>query len=569
MVETTATRAEPMPATCLVAAPDARRVVSPRASWLLWGRPATGLERAVSDAGSVEDAIAGLASVAQDATAVRLGHDGTVDALRSVTATRDLYTLETADRFVVADSFRNALAELPVGDRRPAHNAVVDHLLFRHPPEPETYVAGIRALEHGTHLHRDPDGTQTVEVVDRLDARGARGGPPVDALDAALAEGLDGLADATTMLSGGVDSTLVHTYLDEAPSLLMAIDSPEFDFEVEYAREARDVLGVDGETVTVHEDAFLEALEASVDALGFPSHYNQTVLTDATFRRTDESTYVNAEGADSLYGLAGVKGARVAAWLSPAFAVPGGERLWRAGPGRAFPAARVLPDHVRRLHRDPADPGSFAQRLPFFTDPDLVGRITDPETVRERYARSLRYVTERVHRDAGRRGFAAQVELAHLLGYFRHNTVDQWRQLGYVHGHELVAPFKTRRVVDAALSMPAERRYVEGLASIRSRSAKYVPKRLLKRRLPGYPVYREKGAGSLPVERYVESGPLSDAFERYDPPAFVPDALRAAHVESFGPVTWNLLTWAVWRDRVLQNPAVERVAGTEEHVVER
>jgi hypothetical protein len=34
------------------------------------------------------------------------------------------------------------------------------------------------------------------------------------------------------------------------------------------------------------------------------------------------------------------------------------------------------------------------------------------------------------------------------------------------------------------------------------------------------------------------------------------------HVDSFGPVTWNLITYAVWRDRVLRNPDLEPVPAT-------
>lgn len=555
-----------MHVTCLVAAPDTRRVETDSGTWILWGEPAESLARAVTGVDSAADAVDRLVDVAQDAVAVRLGADGDVDAFRSVTATHDLYTVARGNRLLIADAFRNALAELPVEERRPAPNAVTDHLLFRHPPEPDTYVEGIRALEHGTWLHRDADGGQTVEIVDRLDARPSHGDRTgVTMLDEALSDVLDDQSSVANMLSGGVDSTLVHTYLDGEPSMLMTIDSPEFEHEEDYATRAHDLLGVDGETVALQENDFLGMLEASVDALGYPSHYNQTVLTDAAFRRTGTTTYVNAEGADALYGLNGVKAARIAAWLAPAFDIPGGKSLWRAGPGRALTGARRLPDYARWLDHDPVEPDSFAHRLPFFTDADLVGRMTDPVTVRNRHARSLEYVTERIKRDSDHGRFATQVELGQLQSLFRHNTVDQWRQLGYVHGQNLHAPFKHRRVVDAALSLPAETRYVQGISSLGSLSTKHVPKRLLADRLPDYPVYQKKGGGSLPIERYVESGPLADVFERYDPPAFVPDGLVADHVESFGPVTWNLVTWVVWRDRVLRNPSLERIPGTDEH----
>ena len=111
-------------------------------------------------------------------------------------------------------------------------------------------------------------------------------------------------------------------------------------------------------------------------------------------------------------------------------------------------------------------------------------------------------------------------------------------------------------------SIPADRRYVQGLSGLGSLDAKYLLKRLLARRLPSYPTGRKKGSGALPLERYFDDGPLADVFDRYEPPSVVPEEMLSDHVDSFGPVTWNLITYAVWRDRVLRNPDIEAVGAT-------
>jgi asparagine synthase (glutamine-hydrolysing) len=282
------------------------------------------------------------------------------------------------------------------------------------------------------------------------------------------------------------------------------------------------------------------------------------VLTDAAFRATDDAVYVNGEGADALFGLHGVKGARVADALAPLLSPLGASSLCKRAVGRVSPRTATLASVADWLDRPLADPESFAQRHPFFTDSSVVAAMTDESTVAARVRKQHDYVAARVERSPDGR-FAEQVEFGQLLSYFRHNTVAQWRQLGFAHGHRLVTPFTTRRLASCALSVPAEARYVGGAGSF---TPKHLLKSLLGRRLPSYPVRQPKGSGSLPVGRYFESGPLADVFDRYEPPAFVPDSLYSDHVERFGPVTWNLITFAVWRDRVLDDPDLSRMAGT-------
>ena len=45
---------------------------------------------------------------------------------------------------------------------------------------------------------------------------------------------------------------------------------------------------------------------------------------------------------------------------------------------------------------------------------------------------------------------------------------------------------------------------------------------------------------------------LADAFGRHDPPTVAPERVPSDHVESFGPVARNLITYAVRRGRVLR-----------------
>ena len=549
----------------LISSDEATRVETDTGTWILDGVRVDDLETCVREAAAPSDVKCDLPQITEDAVAVNVAPDGkNVRAFRSVTSTRDLYYLWGSDgSAVLTDHFRNAVAELDVEDREVTESAVADHLLFRGPIEPDTYLSRVSALEHGTwlewNLDADERSREQVDVLstdERLTPTEA-----VGRIDRTLACALNERCDEETsvMLSGGVDSTLLQTYLRDRPACILGIDAAEFAFEMEYAEEAKELLDVSAREVTLQESDLLAHLERSMDALGFPSHYAQTVLTDALLREDTETKYVNGEGADALFGRNGTKGCRIAAWF---------DTLLRTGVPRALApdgegVVNSLSDTADRLHRPVTDPHSFAQQFAFYTDFDLAGEMVGTDLVADRTAAQATYLRERIaDRPEGR--FGQQIEFGHLLSFLRHNTVNQWRQLGYVHGKQFSAPFKTRTMAENALAVPAAKRYVQGARGVRDLRQKYLLKNLLDFRLLGYDTDREKGSGALPLARYFDEGPLADVFERYDPPAFVPDGLHAAHVESFGPLTWNLLTYAVWRDRILENPAVERVEGTRE-----
>jgi asparagine synthase (glutamine-hydrolysing) len=539
--------------------PDALTVETTAGTWLVAGLAPSALRAAVE---AVDDGSAvrrRLESVAEDAVAVG-AVDGRLCAYRSVTATRSLYRCRTPNGTVVlTDHFRTALARLPVDGRSVPDRTVADHLLFRTPIEPDTYVAEIETVPRGAWLDWTDDGP-TVDQRGRLDVEPVLTADAAvdaidDALEAVLAAGSRN--DQTVMFSGGVDSTLLGTYLD-APTVSMAVDSPELAFERRYVRDTRELLAADGHrTVALDETRFLTWLEGSMDRLGFPSHFSQTALTHALFAADDGRRYVNGEGADALFGLTGSKGARIAALLRPLLART--PRPLAAGvPGAAGRRLAELHDLARRFDRPTADRGGFAQRFAFFTDPDVVARMVGDGLVDRRFRAQRAFVADRVATtDAG--PATAHLELGHLLSFFQHNTVAQWRQLAHAHGASLLAPFKTGRMARCALSVPADRRYVRDSFAVGLPTPKYLLKRLLSRRCPRYPTDRKKGSGALPVRRYFEEGTLANVFDRYDPPAVVPERMRSDHVESFGPVTWNLITYAVWRDRVLRNPDLDPV----------
>jgi|GEM_PF-662914 len=540
--------------------------------WVVSGVDPDRLASLVDDAPSVAAVRESIDDVAEDAVVVHVAMDeagpAAVDAYRSVVSNRNCYHCRAGDgTLVLTDQYRNAISQVPAADRTVAETAVADHLLFRAPVAPTTYLDEIRALEHGTWVHWDlASGRRKQARVGTLagdrDVGADRPAALGETLDAVLGRGSDGPSAVTNMLSGGVDSTLAGTYLDDAPAVVIESDAPELAFECQYASEAVALLDVDARTVPLREADYLDQLATSMERLGFPSHYSATAAMDAVFGTDDGRRYVNGEGADALFGLTGAKGFRAAARFDDLVPRPVATALTSL-PGSLGEYAVTFARQAERARRRPAHPRSFAQQFAFFTDPAVVADFVGEDAVRERARRQFEYVVDRVDGLADD-PWDAQLELGHLLSFFAHNTVTQWRQLAYAHGKSLFAPFNTRSVATLSQSIPASERYADDSLLPHRSTTKHVPKRLLDRRLPAYDTDKPKGGGVFPRERFFESGCLQDVFDRYEPPSFVPDSMYEDHVESWGPLTWNLVTWAIWRDHVLENDDLGVLDGTTE-----
>lgn len=550
--------------------PRARVVETDDGPWFVSALDTGSLAGLVRDAASVEDVRRAVGTVAQNATLVHVATDGelaeSVHAYRSPAASRELYYFTDDGTTVVTDHFRTALSALAVDDRTPSRQTIADHLLFRAPIAPGSFVDEVRSVGHGSWLVWDDDGRREPGPPDRLrvDFETPRGRAE-DAIDGALAESVATMDEGeddrlVNLLSGGVDSTLLHTYLDDSTTAMSAgIDSPEYAFEMEYADDAADLLGAQYDRTIVSEDDVLEQLEGGIEALGSPSYAFPTILVEAALREGDVGTYTMAVGADALFGMGDVRTARITAWLAPLLSLPMVDRAADRAPTPVGSPLETLLSQLDRLQRDPADTRSFPQQAVTYTNPSLAGSLLGEELVERRCRRLLEYVRSRVPDAGGDGPFAGPAELAHLVSFYAHRIGSRYRQLAVAHGNPLITPFETERMMRCSLSIPVERRYVEGVRSLPDPTPKYLLKSLLEERLPEYDTGREKGAGILPFQRYREEGALRDVFEKYDPPGFLPNPEL---LDDSGRQAWNVITYAIWRDRVVENPDLDAVEGT-------
>lgn len=562
----------PGPLRLLVADPGARTIETDIGTWVVAGADTPRLVWCLRTASSIDEVRAELPSVAEDAIAINVAHDSgrTVHAFRSIAGGHRLYWTERPNgELVLADHFRNALATVPVAERTVPAETVADHLLFRAPVGATGFVESVDGLEQGEwRTWNLDDGTSTSELVDSLSP--SKETPASEAPDAIESTMLDLVetdafaGNPVNLYSGGVDSTLTQTFLRGSPMLNVGLDSPEYEYEIEYARDGARHFREPLRRRTVEEADVLAQLEAGIDATGSPSCPFQMLMMNQAFEAYSDRRYVMAVGADSIFGNVPVRGPRYADWLSPLLGTRLTWGLTRLTPDTVSGFIEWLTELDEQLDRSPADPRSYAHQYATYTNPEYTARLFDESLVADRIQAQTEYVTERVPDDATKSRFARQAEARHMNLVFGHRVGARWRQLAMAHGNTLTNPFETKSMIETSLSVPAERRFVPGKRRCHNLSTKYLLKRLLRRRLPGYPVGQPKGAGILPYRRYRESGPLESVFETYDLPSFISDDQREAVLSQGGRQSWNLLTYAVWRDRVLENEHLSTLQGTEE-----
>jgi asparagine synthetase B (glutamine-hydrolysing) len=455
---------------------------------------------------------------------------------------------------IIGDHIRNLLARLTPAERLPDERILTEHYLFRVVIGASTYSATVTKLKPAELLVIDlGSGTVETEVFDRIDpaSEPRRRDAYVDLVDAKLAEVTGGIDDgAGLMFSGGVDSTLLMTYLrGRVDPVTFVPDTAEFGVETGYARTAANLLGVRSTELPMPEAEFVSMVETATDTAGIPCFDDATPYIARTIREAPQELMIAGQGADSAFGMS-LKLARFASWfrwpvLRPAVS-------WASGwmPGHLGYRMRQVAPMAAGLSKAPLDPAGWAGTAMIFGDTSLFRRVADPALITDILTSQLEDVTDRLATpiDPGRT-FLSHVELAQwMIVLYGPMTVERLIATGS--GKRVVAPYCSAAILEALATIPLEDRYVRRL------SAKWILKDLLERRLPAYPVNQRKRATALPQARFFEDGPLTGIWERYDVPEIFAGSLRDELVASSSPTAWNAFTYAVWEQRIARNPTL-------------
>lgn len=286
------------------------------------------------------------------------------------------------------------------GDLRP--EAIDEFLVYRFIPSPGTPYKNAWKLPPGHLCRLSLEHLPETPRFERFATRFASASLPSSrgewaealraGLDAAVRRQLMSDVPVGSLLSGGVDSTVLTRMMRDAlpePPAAFAIgfrDRPELD-ELGAARRAAEALGVPLTEVPVVEDEFLAEWPRQVANMGEPIADSSALLIGLlcrTVRRTHK-VVLTGQGADEpLGGYPRHVGERFYGWLRHA----AGVLDWI--PERALSSDRVA--RLRRLAQEPDEAQRFAETLAVFGPEEavrLTGHDISPTTLADPVRRWL------------------------------------------------------------------------------------------------------------------------------------------------------------------------------------
>ncbi len=529
-----AKREQPRP--CVRAfSPDAHRIESLHGTWILWlpwGHSPSGAVSLLKTRGNPHDLAKRLCSVYPEITGTLTPREATCASLafRSLSSGFELFCLRDAeDRPVLTDFYRDAVSLLPRGERRLGLSGIADYLLSLCPIDHQTYVPAITRVPNGA-LWEWPFGeaAPTRLVVESLaDLLGEEPHPSVEeALDRAM-EPLRGNPGLALLFSGGVDSSLLASYLGPLTEALVALAPPaELWSEREIARQGAQLLGLSRtREIPFSDERFIENMTETVRHAGIPVPFpNYQGLFQESMFRTEHAAYCTGDMADSLFGYRDVESGHDE------------PDVWEEMKDRLFPEGGLL--------RELGTMGLFSGGRAAL---ELVGPDVVSGRLRDRHA----YLLDRTgNLNRLPPSFDLKAEWGHIafvLGqpYWRHH----YRQQAIALGKSLLCPYAQRDILRAAWALPIGDRSPAGAP------LKLVLRNILKARVPGFPVNIPKGGNGVPRTRYCTTGPLAEFFEeRPIPSALSPEVLpilKNPVWETSGAIL-NLATLSVWEASCLK-----------------
>jgi asparagine synthase (glutamine-hydrolysing) len=386
-------------------------------------------------------------------------------------------------------------------DPRPEPRALLDYLTLQYVPPPRTGFEGIRKLAPGERLVYE-GGRARVERYWQLDFSKVDNGSEEEAL-----ERLDSLLGQATrerlvadvplgaFLSGGIDSSLVVSYMAEASSQVktFSIDFPEAGFsEGEHARRVAKLYATD------HEDRLLEPamvplVAEAVRHAGEPFADSSAIPTLLLSQMTREGVTVALSGDGGDEAFAGYRRylvARVA------------DRLGRAGGAARMlnrsGALSILPARAGQLRRAAeafAMPAGerYASLMSHFTPADLESLCTPAFIEAAGNPRAAWDGTLALPSQAGVDRYLALDTETYLPG----DLLLKVDRMSMANALEVRSPFLDYRVYEFAAGLPSRMK-------LRGRTTKWALKEIARRRgLPPDLVSRRKQGFGVPIGAWL------------------------------------------------------------------
>ncbi len=494
---------------------------------------------------------------------------------QTIMALPQLYYTHLRDGFLCSTDLHSLLALL---DRVDLNEEVIPlHFLFRLVPGPATYFRDVWRLFPGQILQWQ-DGER--HVCQAQDLHFSGDGPSFDRLNASTIEGLyersrqimgvylediEGRGgNFATLLSGGVDSSLVQMLINEhlpatdrPASYSFAMQVSSFEFEIEYARRASEQFGTVHTFVEIMPQDYPEWLIKSVETLGQPNLYNESIpcilaLASSLASNGASPGYLFAgQGADALHGLSE---ARKVAILEVAKRLPGShlalQLLSALSKGWTKKVSHGLQEiaHMLAEIRSPSASPSIYRPTNFVATNSAAFEGTRRCFGDRALAQAL---DTRLELESQFLNAASVMEKIHIIDMLTagYDPAVVMAQLCAACNKELIQFYMDQEIIRATLAFAPQVRFMRGL------NTKPLQKQMLSRQSFSELANKKKGGTSFKRDLYawMSHGLLRDLVRAIERPGFMELADFEELLEHPNPLLWNLLTFDIFMKRVVRN----------------
>ncbi len=360
------------------------------------------------------------------------------------------------------------------------------------------------------------------------------------------------------LLSGGIDSSLLQLLINEQSSRTprsfsyAPIQTPSFEFEIEYARQASEIFGTEHTFVEIAPQDFPDLLIRATDILAQPvitdPEPNKLGLAEYLVKNVNDlHFFVNGLAAGTLFGgeqaqklyMLGMIGKvpmseyalRATGMLLKSF-IPRARTLLKAADLLAQaddPSSFITPINTKGTHME------FDLPRRFFGDAAILKTL--------QYRRSL----EAQYLDSN-----YPIEKAYVIALLTHvyEVQVQSQRLFLSQNKEQIYPFMDEDVIRLAFAFRPQVRYVAHF------TYKYPFKKILAQKSSStIGMGRKRKGGSLVLRdlfTWMQSGPLQEMIRNIELPGFLSRKEFEDLVQNPSWFLWSLLSFDIFQKRVLK-----------------
>lgn len=459
---------------------------------------------------------------------------------------------------------------LPLMEKVEINQAAVPmHFLFRMTVGAVTYFSNVWRLFPGQLLHWQ-DGKLRVNLVRTFqvlnDVSFNRSSPKAmrwleqsvqHVVRSYLAEMEKPALQTATLLSGGVDSSLIQAWVKEnlelgqSPlSFSFAMQAASHALESAYAKHASEMLGTRHTFFTVMPQDYPDLLNKAIQVLGQPNLHNEgnaCYLALAEFlaaEHPDMRCFFAGQGADALFGISEAKKVRL---LEMTRHLPGAKLILElvAQTVAPFASSKAHGLHeVATMLAEANDPGSFMSPLnqvALSTQLELARRCFGEEVLKE----ALQCRLELAEQYLGSQHCLEKIHLIDLLTAAYEPAVIEYH---FFAGQrkQLIQLFLDQDIIYAVMRFNPNFRFLDGFTT------KPLPKRMLAQRHLAAIASQKKLGSTFNQDLYdwMKQGPLYDMVQAIELPGFVSKADYEKMIQNPGLFLFSLLTFDIFKKQL-------------------